>query len=238
MSGPGRRAEVFHRDVVPYGDLQLRNVEDRTPLAARGLNVRAALRSGAPLTNDEFDELYAADIRAKSQVYWTPLEVAVRTAKMLADTPGCRVLDIGSGAGKFCVVGALVTEGEFVGVEQQAPLVECARELASLVGATNATFVHGAFDTMNPEDFDAFYFFNPFEENKFVDPSDPDANILLLEERFRTDVRNAQRFLRRARKGTRVLTYNGMGGRIPRSYSLLDRVEMRCTVELWVNDPS
>ncbi len=237
VSGPSRRAEVFHRDVVrPYGDLELKNVEDRTPLAARGLNVRAALRSGGFLTNDEFDELYPPDIRAKSQVYWTPLEIAVRTAKMLVDAPGCRVLDVGSGAGKFCVVGSLVTEGEFVGVEQQAPLVECARELASVVGATNATFFHGAFDTLNPEDFDAFYFFNPFEENKFVDPTDPDANILLLEERFRTDVRNAQRFLRRARKGARVLTYNGMGGRIPRCYSLLDRIEMRCTVELWVHE--
>ncbi|MBP9111669.1 MAG: methyltransferase domain-containing protein [Polyangiaceae bacterium] len=216
-------------DLYPWG-------EDRTPRAARGLNVRAALRSGAPIGNEEFDDLLPEPIRAKSRIFWTPLDVALRASKMLVSEPGFRVLDVGSGAGKFCVVGALATEGEFVGIEQRAPLVECARDLAALVGATRATFTHGVFDALDPKNFDGFYFFNPFEENKFRDSSMSESDALRAENRFRTDVRNAQRFLRAARDGARVVTYNGLGGRMPRTYSLLHSVELGCTLELWVKD--
>lgn len=171
-----------------------------------------------------------------SDTYWTPVNVARRAAELLVEKPGCRVLDIGSGAGKFCVIGALSTKGIFFGVEQRESLVECARDVASLLEASNASFTHGLFGALNPEDYDAFYFFNPFEENKFSRQSQYDWTVPLAAERFDEDVHKAQQFLRAARSGARVVTYNGLGGKLPWSYDLVERQELGCGIELWVKD--
>ncbi|HEX7604202.1 MAG TPA: methyltransferase domain-containing protein [Polyangiaceae bacterium] len=204
--------------------------------AARGRRIGARLRAGGPLTDSQFDELYPFAVRVMSTTFWTPVKVAQRAAKLLVRKPGCRVLDIGSGAGKFCLVGAMSTEGRFFGVEQRENLVDCARAMATLLGSSSATFTHGLFDSMNPEDYDAFYLFNPFEENKFAPDSQFDWTVTLGKERFKEDVRRAQQFLRGARPGTRVVTYNGMGAKLPWCYDLVEREQMGCAIEVWVKD--
>lgn len=206
------------------------------PRAARGARVGQRLRSGEPLTDSQFDELYPFEVRVMSATFWTPMRVALRAAKLLAKKPGTRVLDIGSGAGKFCILGALSTEGRFFGIEQRESLVDCAREMATVLGSANATFTHGLFDALNPEEYDAFYLFNPFEENKFSRAYQYDWKVTLGKERFTEDVRKAQHFLRGARPGTRVVTYNGMGGKLPWCYDLVEREQMGCAIEVWVKD--
>jgi len=171
-----------------------------------------------------------------SATFWTPIHVARRAAELLVTKPNCRVLDIGSGSGKFCIVGALTKAAHFTGVEQRASLVECAREVAAQAEIANVSFVHGLFGTLNPEDFDAFYIFNPFEENKFAPNCQFDWSVPLAKERFEEDVQKAQAFLRAARPGTRVVTYNGMGGSLPWTYDLVEREQLGCTLELWVKD--
>ena len=44
-------------------------------------------------------------------MHWTPVHVARRAAQFLVTGPETRVLDVGSGPGKFCLVGALATQG-------------------------------------------------------------------------------------------------------------------------------
>mgnify|MGYP000969840975 CR=1 FL=1 len=69
--------------------------------------------------DDRFDLAYPPEIRAKSKAHWTPVSIARRAAEFLVREPGTRVLDIGCGPGKFCIVGALGTEGRFTGIEQR-----------------------------------------------------------------------------------------------------------------------
>ncbi|MBI3542695.1 MAG: hypothetical protein HY075_05405 [Deltaproteobacteria bacterium] len=57
--------------------------------------------------------------------------MARRAAELLTDGRAARVLDVGSGAGKFCLVGALSSKGRFVGIERQRRLVDLSRELAA-----------------------------------------------------------------------------------------------------------
>jgi hypothetical protein len=128
----------------------------------------------------------------------------------------------------------MTTEGRFFGIEQRESLVECARDLATLFGATNVSFAQGAFDSRNPEDYDAFYFFNPFEEDNFPRKCEFDWPLPSRAERFEENVYGAQQFLRAAKAGTRVVTYNGMGGRLPSCYDLIEREQMGCTLELAV----
>lgn len=153
---------------------------------------------------------------------------------MLAHTPGARVLDMGSGAGKFCCVGAVTTLAEFHGVEQRAKLVHYAREVAGLLGAERATFTQGPFDSLSPLDYDAFYLFNPFEENEDRSLAAADRRTEPGDDWVADDIRGAQAFLAAARVGARVVTYNGMGGPLPASYELLEREQLRCVLELWI----
>ena len=186
------------------------------------------------MSDSQFDELYPAPVGAISATHWTPVRVAFRAARLLVKEPGCRVLDVGSGAGKFCLVGALATEGCFFGIEKRESLVKCARDVATLLGSPNVTFAHGLFDAASPEDYDAIYFYNPFEEASVSRLDRFEWPVPRAVERFEEDVYRAQQFLRAAKAGTRVVTYNGMGGALPSCYEVVEREQMGCTLELAV----
>ncbi len=174
-----------------------------------GRRIAAKLRAGWRLADWQFDELYPLLVRALSATHWTPLEVALR--------------------------GALTTQGTFFGVEQRESLVACAREAASRLDAANATFMHGVFEALDPKDYDAFYFYNPFEENMYTKRDRFDWSVPPNRARFRENVRKAREFLGRARRGARVVTYNGMGGEMPHDYDLVSCEGVGCcALALWV----
>jgi len=84
----------------------------------------------ATITDSDFDDVYPSPIRRVSASFWTPVSVAARAARLLVRDASTRVLDIGSGAGKFCIVGAAVTGASFTGIEHRGHLVEVARVAA------------------------------------------------------------------------------------------------------------
>jgi SAM-dependent methyltransferase len=183
----------------------------------------------------EFDDIYPPAVRGASSLFWTPVSVAMRAAELLVRRAATRVLDVGSGAGKFCIVGAAATGASFVGVEHRQSLVQAARAAAARLGLDGARFVYGAFDTVDIASFDAVYFFNPFEENVRRGESCLDDTVTLSRERFRADVASAERLLARARLGTRVVTYHGFGGEVPPGYRRVVRERQRSGyLDLWV----
>ncbi|WP_146653563.1 class I SAM-dependent methyltransferase [Labilithrix luteola] len=183
----------------------------------------------------EFDELYPAPARVVSSMFWTPMAVAIRAADLLVTTPSTRVLDVGSGVGKFCIVGAAITGAPFMGIEHRRGFVDIARDVASRVGADTAHFVSGTLDDIDVSDFDALYFFNPFEENMLHARHWLDSTVTLSEARYFADVSRAEGLLDAARVGTRVVTYHGFGGKMPLSYHRAVRERCRSGhLELWV----
>jgi tRNA G46 methylase TrmB len=93
--------------------------------------------------DEQFDLIYPPKIRGLSRVHWTPVEIARKAAAFLVRELGTRVLDVGCGSGKFCIVGALTTEGHFTGIEQRKHLCELARLKIEQVGIPNAEILHG-----------------------------------------------------------------------------------------------
>ena len=183
--------------------------------------VRERLAEGR-LADDAFDRLFPADVRSKSTQHWTPVSVARMAAARLAQHGARRVLDAGSGPGKFCTVAAgahaLAT---FVGIEQRVGLVAVARQVAKRLGVTNARFVLGDALARPWTKFDGFYFFNPFTENLWGARDVFDAQNGGPQRRFQTEgLRVAQR-LCEARRGSVLVTYHGLGGPIPSSYELV-----------------
>jgi SAM-dependent methyltransferase len=193
-----------------------------------------AVHSGGDGADAEFDHAYPRWIRALSASFWTPVRVAVRAAALLVAKPGARVLDVGSGVGKFCIVGAAATGATFTGVEHRWRLVSMATRAAGAFGVESARFRCAPFDTLDATSFDGIYLFNPFEEN-LCDPWERvDDTVLLSRERFARDTVRAECMLASSRVGTRVVTYNGFGSGMPHGFRLdLRERHGRGILELW-----
>lgn len=184
-----------------------------------------------------FDSLYATSWQQLSKRHWTPVEVAAMAARWLTEDPDVHaVLDVGSGVGKLCIVGALVTGRSFVGIEQRPRLVRAARGAAHAAGVSS--HVEFVCDLVSPtilREFRSIYLFNPFAEHTFSEASRIDGTVEFSLERYHADVALIESALSRAALGQRVVTYHGFGGELPRGY-----IEERCEpmgtdfLQLWV----
>ena len=181
------------------------------------------LADDAFLVDDvSFDAVYPEDIRRISSRFWTPVATAKRAATLLHDAGARRVLDVGSGAGKFALVAAASFPELFVvGVEQRVELVEVAGAARSTIGVNNVRFVHGDATDALWGDYDGFYFYNSFAENLF-DPGDRiDDRTTLSFARFARDVQRTFALLRSLPAGVSIATFYGSSGRIPSAFELV-----------------
>lgn len=184
--------------------------------------LREGLRARS-LADCEFDHLYPADVRLVSQRFWTPLTVAWRAAEWLAALNATRVLDVGSGPGKFCIAAAARTPHiEFMGVEQRPHLVDAAEDGSRRMRTQNVRFAVGDATRIRLHQFDALYLFNPFGENAFDEHEWFDSTVELSSERYARDLRRIRSALAATRLGTLVLTYHGYGARPPREYDCVN----------------
>ena len=80
------------------------------------------IKSNIEVTDDDFNSIFEEQIQEAAGIHFTHVKVAKLAARYLAHQKGVKVLDIGSGAGKFCMIGSVCTEGSFFGVEQRERL--------------------------------------------------------------------------------------------------------------------
>jgi SAM-dependent methyltransferase len=183
-----------------------------------------------------FDDLLPISLQVKSSVHFTPVDVARCAATLLAPDPGMSVLDVGAGAGKFCIMAALAVPGaQFVGVESRPQLVRFATWLARKWKLPNVRFVHGNALELDWSSYDGFYFYNPFAEHQLEPAFALDHTIDLSTESFISSVMAVHRRLAYAKLGTRVVTYHGYGAPLPPGYDLATRRLIGTDrVELWI----
>jgi SAM-dependent methyltransferase len=182
--------------------------------------------------DQEFDRVYPEAIRDLSVVHWSPVNVCRLAAKLLVIEPGTRVLDIGCGPGKFCAIGAATTKGHFTGIEQRPRLARAAKDLIQRNGISRAEILQGNVTGVNFDDFDAFYLFNPFEENIFPDLR-IDFDVELEPSLYTHYIERVQQELSRMPAGTRVVTYCGNSAEIPGGYEC-QKMAFDGKLKLWV----
>lgn len=175
-------------------------------------------RKAFSIEDEKFDLIYPRRIRELSSIFWTPVAVAAEAAKRVVTAPDTRVLDIGCGPGKFCLVAASLTDGLFIGIEHRSDLVAAGRQAARDLGITNAEFVHGNVMEIDFAVYDAFYLFNPFEENLF-DGHKIDRGVPLSSALFKRYTSHVSAQLGASPIGTRVVTYMGYADDIPACYN-------------------
>jgi hypothetical protein len=182
-------------------------------------SIRASMRAGMPPADRSFDLHMSEELRSVSGTYWSPLVVAMRAAEWLDELGIETAVDIGSGAGKFCVAAALAGRGRFIGLEHRPRLVAAARALADHFGvADRVTFVEDTLGEGPIPTAEAYYLYNPFGENQFWYGERLDDDVELSEDRFARDVAATEALFREVPLGTCVITYNGFGGRMPADF--------------------
>ena len=192
------------------------------------------LRAGRSVPDRKFDELYPPEVRVHSKIHFTPVRVALRALDWVGFDAGLRVLDVGSGCGKFCLIFAAASRGKVTGIEQRPFLHEVAVAASERLGLTNTTFLCGRMEDLDWKEFNTFYFFNPFYERiafrKGIDDRTPPHATIFFEH-----LRAVKDKLAGAKSGARILTYHGLGGRLPSDWVLI-RSEAIGTDELqmWV----
>jgi SAM-dependent methyltransferase len=195
------------------------------------------------IEDEKFDLIYPRQIRELSPIFWTPVAVAAEAAKMLVTAPGTRVLDIGCGPGKFCLVGASLTDGRFTGVEQRSDLVAAARQAATRLclprrsssgggRLSNVEFFYGNVMGVAFVEYDAFYLFNPFEENTHHG-SKIDSAVRFSPALFKRYTSHVAAQLGARPIGTRVVTYAGYADDIPACY-YCERAIFGDDLKLWI----
>lgn len=181
-----------------------------------------------------FDNLYPRHIKNLSQTHWTPLNIAEKASEFLAE-PNAKVLDIGSGVGKFCITAGFYNpQTEFYGIEQRQDLFLFAELAKSNINLPNVGFIHGNLTEVDFEEYDHFYFFNSFYENlKPENGIDKKVETSATLYNYYTDFLSKK--LDQKPAGTKLVTYHGSKKQIPSSYQLIDNSH-HWALKMWMRE--
>lgn len=171
-------------------------------------------------TDEEFNAIYPKHIRRLAKKHWTPIAVARTAALFLAKKRGTKILDIGSGVGKFCMVGAAVTPAHFTGVEQRTELFEISQRLSASYGLDNTSYINENIIALNFHGFQGFYLFNSFYEN--LDPRNGiDKKIALNAKLYESYGIHVSGKLKSLPSGVRLATYHTDEWIVPKEFELV-----------------
>lgn len=184
-------------------------------------------------SDDRFNQLYPFSIQVLARKHWTPLIVARKAANYLASENNARILDIGSGVGKFCLAAAYAKPKAFYyGVEQRKSLIVEAEIVKRTLQLENVSFIHGNFTQLDFRNYDHFYFFNSFYEN-LVGTNKIDDSIEYSQELYNYYNRYLFKQLEQKPSGTKIVTYHSLEEEVPGGYRLVD-AEIDNLLKYWI----
>jgi SAM-dependent methyltransferase len=185
-------------------------------------------------SDSKFDKIYPTRYQDISKIHWTPVEVVKTAINWLEGNEPKKILDIGSGVGKFCVIGSILSKFTFVGVEKRKNLVRQSRKAATFFKTKNVSFINDNITNINFQEFDAFYYFNPFCEqiaySNWIDQK-PDFS----EKKYKHYEDYVIRELSAMPIGTKVITYCSDDLQLANSYRLKNMM-FNGLLLLWVKE--
>lgn len=179
-----------------------------------------------------FDKVLKKSVQGHSYIHWTPIEVIQSAVDWLGTESENRILDIGSGVGKFCIIGAMNSRAHFTGVETRKNLVDEALDLKKELDLSNVDFVHSDIKEVDFKNFTSFYFYNPFCEHMALSGS-IDDQIKFDEEAYYFYQDYVADQLKRTPKGTKLVMYCSPDLDISMDFDLKD-MYFEGLLQLWV----
>ncbi len=172
-------------------------------------------------SDESFNQLLPDHLREVAAKHWTPIDVGKKAAQFLATHDGARILDIGSGAGKFCFIAAFYHPGvNFTGVEQRVELIDFCNRMKQRLGLKNVEFIHGNIKDFDIASYDHFYFYNSFYEN-IPGTQKIDYKVTYSESLYNYYNLVLYKKLNKTPSGTRLVTYHSLGQEVPPGFAIL-----------------
>ena len=176
------------------------------------------------VTEENFSQLLPEYLQKASRLYFTPVRIAKTAAQWLTETGEKRILDIGAGVGKFCIVGAKYSKSHFYGIEYRLSLAKLANELIAHYEIKNATILQSDIMNVDFSNYDAFYLYNPFYEN-LLSAHRLNNEVALSGLLYGYYLRYTEHQLDKTKAGTRLVTYHGNNFEIPDSFEKIRESE-------------
>jgi len=180
----------------------------------------------------KFNQVYPTAVRLLAQRHWTPLAVARKAADFLAADNHVKVLDIGSGVGKFCLAAAHYKPNAFFyGIEQRKKMIQYSEVAKEMLQLENVFFINGNFTQIDFRKYDHFYFYNSFYEN-LAGTEKIDDSIDYSLELFNYYNWYLYKQLEQKPPGTRIATFHSLEYEMPPGYYTVS-VEMDGMLKFW-----
>jgi SAM-dependent methyltransferase len=129
--------------------------------------IKRVIERGELPTDELVDALLPDDLKAHADQHFAGSYAIKLAAAFLSESAQSKILDIGSGSGKFCQLGALLQpQSHFIGLEYRASLVNLAIEISARLSLNNVAFLHQNVIDLSFADFTGFFMFNPFLEHR------------------------------------------------------------------------
>jgi hypothetical protein len=184
-------------------------------------------------SDNQLNLIYPLAMQGLAKKHWTPLGVTRKVTEFLAVEDGARILDIGSGIGKFCLAAAhYKPKAFFYGIEQRKNLINCAEITRQKLGINNVSFIYGNFTALDLRNYDHFYFYNAFYENIAITEK-IDNSIAYSGELYNYYNRYLCQQLEQKPVGTRVATFHSLGYEVPKDYHMVHS-ELDNQLKFWV----
>ena len=183
-------------------------------------------------TDAVFDAALKKSVQGHSYIHWTPIEVILAAVDWLGTDSDNRILDIGSGVGKFCIIGAINSSAHFTGIEIRENLVNQANALKTKLKLTNAEFIHADIKEIDFKHYTSFYFYNPFCEHMAVSGS-IDTQIQFDEDAYYRYQDFVIDQLKKTPKGTKLVKYCSHELDVSMDFDLHD-MYFEGLLQLWV----
>lgn len=172
-------------------------------------------------------------LRAADEVHFTPAWVIELVAEWLRGLELSKVLDIGSGVGKFCVLGAMqLPDVQFVGVERRVELHSVAQGFQRDWPELKLEFILADVLDIDLSAYRVLYLYNPFYEH-VADEAALNQEFELYESAFEQYQNALRKRLQTLPLGTIVIAYHGEQNELPYTYEL-HKQSANGLLKMWV----
>ena len=184
-------------------------------------------------SESSFDLLLTKENRKLSATFWTPEEVVQTAIDWLKLDAESKVLDIGSGVGKFCLLAAEKSEANFTGIEIRKHLVEEAKRLQDILQINNCKFIHSDIKEIDFQQFNTFFYYNSFCEHLAINEI-IDSTIELKESLQRRYEDFLFQQFENLAPDSKIITYFSGNLALPSNFELI-KLNKDNTLALWSN---